>query len=272
MSPLAGALALGAAGAVALALALALVRARRAARDAHEALVQAKRELERLELAFGRFAPAAVVEKIAGGVDQIQPERKQVTFMFADLVGFTRLSEELDPAVMVGVLNGYFRTMSRTIAEHHGHVSRIMGDGLLALFGALELNPWQAADAVRAALAMRAELVRYNADLATRGLPALSLGAGIHCGEVVAGVVGSDELMEFTALGDPINLAARVEALTRTHAVGILVTEEVRAKLDARFRLREMPAAAVKGKAAPLVTWAVDAYDDDAPAPALTDR
>jgi adenylate cyclase len=217
-------------------------------------------ELQHLQVSFARFAPTAVVENIAGRGRAPQAERRQVTVLFADLFGFTALSERLDPDVLVAVLNDYFVRMSRAIGEHRGHVSKFIGDGLMALFGALEPNPWQVNDAVHAALAMQRELATYNAELTARALPALRAGIGIHCGIAVAGLIGSDSLMEFTVIGRPINLASRVEGLTRTHQVDILITGAVRDALDPRFEVEELPARAVRGVAEPVVTYAVRGF------------
>ncbi len=101
------------------------------------------------------------------GRREAEAERKEVTALFADLVGYTALSEHLEPPVLAGVLNGYFQRMSDAIGEHRGHVATFVGDGLLAYFGALRPNPWQSDDAVHAALAMRAALADYN--VAARG-------------------------------------------------------------------------------------------------------
>jgi adenylate cyclase len=119
-----------------------------------ERMERASTELEQLQQSFRRFAPGEVIEALIQGVPSA-PERREVTVLVADLVGFTALSERLDPAVLVRVLNGYLDRMSQTITEHRGHVSKFLGDGILALFGALTPNPWHADDAVRAALAMR---------------------------------------------------------------------------------------------------------------------
>ncbi len=248
-------------------LAVALVLQRRAAARTAAALgarlEAASRELEALQHAFSRFAPATVVEDIIAQGIATGSARKDVTILFADLKDFTPLAERLEPAVLVTVLNGWLHRMSGAIRAHGGHVSKFIGDGMLALFGALEPNPWQTSDAVRAALAMRAALADYNRDLEARGLPALALGIGIHRGDVVAGVVGSAELVEYGVIGSVVNVAARVERLTREHAVDVLVTDAVRAGLDGRFRVREMPPARVKGVAAPVATFAVDGFDDD---------
>ncbi len=214
-------------------------------------------ELERLQRSFARFAPADLVERIIGDGHLESGDRREVTVMFTDIRGFTRISERLDPAVLIDVLNGYFREMSGVIRTHHGHVTRIMGDGIMCVFGALQPNPWHAQDAVAAAIGMREALGRYNAELRERRLPELSFGVGIHCGTVVAGLVGSDELLEFTVMGDVVNVASRVEALTRQLDADILVTEQVRGRLGDRYALSAMPPAPIRGKADPVLTWAV---------------
>jgi len=119
-------------------------------------------------------------------------------------------------------------------------------------------NPWQVQDAVMGALAMRKALVEYNEELRSKSLPELSFGIGIHQGEVLAGVMGNFELSKFGVVGDTINVAARVEALTRVHDVDLLITEEVRNQLDDRFSLKEMPAVPIKGKQEPIVTYLVE--------------
>jgi adenylate cyclase len=244
------------------ALATGLVHLRRRAAALEARLDAAAQGLEALQRAFTRFAPAEVVEEIIAQGVSTHSEKKEVTVLFADLKGFTALGERLDPGALVHLLNGYFERMSRAIDAHRGHVAKFIGDGLLALFGALESNPWQTNDAVHAALAMRAALVEYNATLAGDGVPPLAVGIGIHRGPVVAGVIGSAELMEYGVIGSTVNLASRVERLTRTHGVDVLVTDAVREALDRRFRLRAMAPVEVKGLPGPLSTFFVDGFDD----------
>jgi len=217
-------------------------------------------ELEALQRAFARFAPAEVVEDIIAQGVSTRSEKKEVTVLFVDLKDFTTLGEHLDPAVLVRVLNGYFERMSRAITDHRGHVAKFIGDGVMALFGALEANPWQTNDAVHAALAMRATLADYNLTLAAEGLPALAIGVGIHRGTVIAGVIGSAELMEYGVIGSSVNVASRVEGLTRVHGVDILVTAAVRDALDRRFDLRAMAPHDVKGLPGALPTFAVEGF------------
>jgi adenylate cyclase len=222
---------------------------------------ETKRKLEQLQREFERFAPADLVERLTEGQGDVAPQRRQVTMLFADLRGFTALCDRLDPADTVAILNEYFRHMSAAIERHHGHITELVGDGLLALFGAPETNPWQCRDAVLAALDMRAALDAYNATLRGRGLPELGFGIGIHTGAVIVGVMGAGELNKFTVTGDPINVASRVEGLTREFGVDLLVTEEVRRELDERFRLRPMAPTPVKGKREPISTYHVESAD-----------
>jgi adenylate cyclase len=151
--------------------------------------------------------------------------------------------------------------MSRVIAEHRGHVAALVGDGIFALFGALEHDPWQSDGAAHAALAMRVEIADYNAELADAGLPSLALGIGLHRGSGVAGLVGSPELMTYAFVGRAVNLAARVQDLTRVYGVDVLVTEAVRSAIDPRFALRELPPREVRGIAEPVATFALEGFD-----------
>jgi adenylate cyclase len=218
-------------------------------------------DLQHLQQACSRLAPAGVLQHlVADGVQAgiaAAAERKTVTVLFADLIDYTAMSERLEPAVLARVLNGYFQRMSDAIHEHHGHVSHFLGDGIVAYFGALQPNPWQCNDAVRAALAMQAAIRDYNVELAREGLSSLGLGIGIDRGQGLVGLVGSRERMEYDFVGRTVNLAARVQTLTRIHREEILVTEALRAELDSRFVLAPMPAEFVKGIAEPVITYAV---------------
>ena len=224
-------------------------------------LKAATADLEQLQNACSRLAPAGVVQRlVADGMaldDAPGAERKVVTAMFVDLVGFTAMTERLEPALLVRVLNGYYQRVSDAIEEHRGQVGSFVGDGIVAYFGAIQPNPWQCDDAVHAALAMRAAIRAYNGELAREGLPPLAIGVGIDRGPGLAGLMGSRARREYAFIGRAVNLAARIQGLTRLHQVDILVTEALRAELDAGFMLVPMPAEPVKGFAEPIVTYAV---------------
>jgi adenylate cyclase len=224
-------------------------------------LANAAQDLESLQTSFGRFAPAPVIERVIANGIESRGEKKEVTVLFADLVGFTALAESVEPTVLVRIMNGYFERMSKAIVEHRGHVSTFLGDGILAFFGALEPNPWQADDAAHAAFAMQRELASYDEELAASGLPILKLGIGLHRGSGVAGLIGSRELVQFAFVGRVVNVAARVQVLTRALGAPLIVTDAVQRILDPRFRLRELPPTLVKGVELPLVIFALDGFD-----------
>jgi len=230
----------------------------RRARQLERVLAASNQKLEQLQRQFESFVPGDVVERLTDERGTYMAHRRQATMLFADLRGFTELCDRLDPTVTITILNGYFQRMSKAIVAHNGHLTELVGDGLLALFGAHEPNPWQGRDSVIAALAMRAALESYNTQLRSQNLPELKFGIGIHSGEVVCGVMGAGELSKFSVTGDAINVASRVEGLTRKHGVDVLITEEIRGALDSRFRLRPMPLAYVKGKVDAIQTYYVE--------------
>lgn len=254
---LAGAAALGV-------ISLSLLRINRRLR---RALNRTTDRLENLQLSFQRFVPQDVVESVIDRGVSAHGERRAVSVLFADLVGFTSLSETMPPESVVRILNGYFRAMSRVVREHNGFVVRFLGDGILAIFGAPEPNPWHTHDAARAALAMLQALDEYGERLRSGGDRPLYMGIGIDTGNVMAGVIGSDELMEYTVIGDVVNTASRIEELTRSLEYELLVTERFAAELDSRYRLERLDAVPVKGKSDPIRPVALLDVDDDAHAP-----
>jgi class 3 adenylate cyclase len=220
-------------------------------------------DLQTLQRAFHQFAPQRVVEEVIKSGASISGETREVTVLFADIVEFTALSETLEPETLVRILNGYFEATCTAVTHHGGHIAKFLGDGILAIFGAPENNPWQSLDAVIAALSMRKAVNEYNEQLARQALPKLDVRVGVHRGNVVAGVVGSKENLEYTVIGDVVNTAARIESLTRKHGVDILISAEVRRALDSRFHVRALPPERVKGKTEAIVAFAVEGFDGE---------
>jgi len=218
-------------------------------------------DLQNLQLAFGRFAPDEVIEGIiADGLEHGGGEKKEVTVLFADLVGFTALSESVEPAVLVRILNGYFERMSEAIGAHRGYVSTFIGDGILAFFGALAPNPWQGNDSLHAALEMRRALEAYNRELEEQRLPTLAMGIGLQRGEGVMGLVGSRDLKEFAFVGRVVNVASRVQDLTRQFDADIIITDALRRTIDPQFVVKKLPATLVKGVDDPIEIYAVECF------------
>ena len=146
-------------------LLMIIIRQKKRNRKLEKLLAYANEKLERLQIHFGRFTPKEVIEHLTDLDSTYKPSMRIVTVLFADLKGFTKMCDQMDPSDVVGILNGYFRCMSKVVTRHHGQVTELIGDGILALFGALRNNPWQVQDAVMAALEMRKELEEYNKEL-----------------------------------------------------------------------------------------------------------
>ena len=181
-----------------------------------------------------------------------------VTVLFADIRGFTRLAEHASPEHVVGLLNEYFTTMSEIILKHGGTVDKFIGDGLMALFGAPTASPDDAAGAISAAIEMHQAMKDVNADPGVAGFGQVSIGIGLHTGEATVGYVGSERRSEYTAIGDTINVSARLESHAK--AGEILVTDETRhaaGDLACVFIPREP--IRVKNREQPIKIFEVDA-------------
>ena len=195
------------------------------------------RDKKRIRNLFRRYVKEEVIQQILEQPESLvlHGERKHITVMFADIKGFTPLSESSSPEAIVTLLNVYFKEVVDAIQENHGMVNSLMGDGLMALFGVPVDDPDSSLHAVQAGIAMHQALVRVNATLLEMGLKEIGIGVGIHCGDAIVGNMGSPEMMEYTAIGDVVNTAARIEGLTRSHAADIVITGAVQTALNDRI-------------------------------------
>lgn len=179
--------------------------------------VKAHKRLAREEVAranYSRFMPEYVVKQLLQNPDSFElgGVNQTVTVLFADIRGFTALAEREKPEKIVALLNRYFSAMSDVIFEHGGTLDKYIGDGLMAIFGAPTASEEDALNAVKAAVRMQKRLAKLNEEFRAEGLAEISIGIGLHTGEALIGYIGSDKRSEYTAIGDTVNLAARLES------------------------------------------------------------
>jgi class 3 adenylate cyclase len=215
-------------------------------------------ERERLHDAFGRYVGQAIAEDVMRRGVSMGGATVQAAVLFADIRGFTEMSERMKPTEVVGLLNRYTAAMEPAILEAGGFINKFGGDSLLAIFGAPVPQPDHAERAVRAALGMREGLAVFNAREKAEGRRELRIGVGVSCGEMVAGSVGTPNRMEYTVIGDVVNVAARIQALNKELGTDILVSAEVFERVKDRVKARAMPPTSVQGKSAPLQVYALE--------------
>jgi adenylate cyclase len=171
-------------------------------------------------------------------------ERREVTMLNSDIAGFSALSQSMDAEELVRFLNAYFQRMIRVVLDHGGNIDKFQGDGMLVVFGAPNPMHDHAERALNAALAMVSEIDRFNRELVESGRPAIAVGMGLDTGEVVAGHVGSDDRMEFTLIGVPVNNSAY---LSKVRPARVLISETTRARVPNGFRVNDFEPMLLKG-------------------------
>ena len=220
---------------------------------------------ERVRAAFGSYVDSRVVRRVLRGDLRLEPERRVITVMFVDIRGFTAMAEKAEPIEIFRRLNIALDAMATEVQAQGGIVNKFLGDGLLALFGAPEPQADHARRAVRAGL----RIVERVEALARDGrFPDLRVGVGIATGEAIVGDVGGAR-REFTAIGDVVNVAARVEALTKELLTPILVTEDVVKQLGPGAELRPFAPIELRGRAGKVTVYAVEGLRGTAPHQAL---
>jgi len=221
---------------------------------AHERL--AKEEVARAN--YGRFLPEYVVKQMLENPDSFKlgGVLQTITVLFADIRGFTRISEHAPPEKIVQLLNRYFSAMTDIIFAHGGTLDKYLGDGLMALFGAPTVTPKDAANAVSAAVAMQRRMLSINDELREEGFPEIGIGIGLHTGEVTVGYIGSERRSEYTAIGDAVNTASRLESNAK--AGEILVSEVTAKAAHSRYQLAPREPITVKNREQPVPLFEVE--------------
>lgn len=197
---------------------------------------------------YERFLPQQIVDDIlrSPGKVKLGGVRQKVTAFFADVRSFTTLSETSKPEVIVNLLNRYFTLASEIIFRHGGTLDKYIGDGMLALFGAPIVSERDAVKAVRAAVDLQRSLIEFNQELAESQLPPISVGVGINTGQAIVGYIGSEQRLDYTAIGDTINTAARLESVAKPGQ--IIISENTWHDLDDSFMPSPLETVKLKGK------------------------
>jgi adenylate cyclase len=206
------------------------------------------RDKERLRQTFGVHVGRKVAEQILARGRGVAGVEQEITVMFADIRGFTSRAAQCEPQQAVAVLNRFLRAMVHVIEEEHGGmINKFLGDGFMALFGVGALDAPHADAAVQAGRAMLRRLDQLNEELGADGEAPMAIGIGLNTGRAIVGSIGSPERMEFTVIGNTVNVASRVESLTKTVGAALLLTESTRDALRQPIDLRDFPPQQVRG-------------------------
>ncbi len=206
-------------------------------------------ERERIKSAFQKYHSEEIAERILNSDLSLGGVRHEASILFCDIRGFTDFSEKHSATEVVEMLNEYFGVLVGAIRQNRGLIDKFIGDAVLAVWGAPVTNPDHASDAVRAAIAMRNALADLNIIRTSRGQTAIKMGIGIHSGDLIAGNIGSVDRMEHTVIGDTVNIASRLEGITKTYDTDIIISESVLRRCEGLFATEPLPPAQLKGKA-----------------------
>lgn len=227
--------------------------------EAANARERMRRE-ESARTAFARFMPEHIIKELVENPQKFQlgGTNRRVTVLFCDVRGFAKLAHRARPETIVDLLNILFTEMAAEIFKHHGTLNKYLGDGLMALFGAPVRGETDAVDAVAAAIGMQKRIKAVNQQLTAKQLPNVMLGIGINTGEATVGCIGAEQRLEYTAIGDTVNVASRIEGIAKPGQ--ILVTQESAGELNGKFPLSEPWTVQVKHIDDPVTVYSVS-YD-----------
>jgi len=225
--------------------------------DAGNDMIQGLAEREKIRETFGKYVTPEVRDQILADKIPLNGERKTATLLFSDIRNFTQYVEENDPEEVIQSMKAYFTSMQHAIRRNNGLVLQYVGDEIEAVFG-VPLDDYQQADhAVRAALDMRKNLDELNRVREEQGKPAFRHGIGVFTGPVLAGNTGSQDRLSYALIGNTVNLASRVQELTKTFHCDILVSDETVKRLEERYPMKGEPPQKVKGYSKPVLVYSV---------------
>jgi class 3 adenylate cyclase/HAMP domain-containing protein len=213
--------------------------------------VVAQHKEQKIRNIFQKYVPKAVIDQFFASPERmLVGEDRILALLFSDIRGFTTISERMRPNEVVESLNAYFELMVDIIMHNHGVVDKYMGDAIMAFYGAPERTRHEASEAVQSAFEMLEALKDFNVWQAQRGRPEFRIGIGINYGVVTVGNIGSEKKMDYTVIGDMVNIGSRLEGLTKVYDQPIIISESVAKKIEKQFPCRLIDRVIVKGKTA----------------------
>jgi len=216
--------------------------------------VLAKNSEERIRHIFQKYVPAEIIDEVmkTKGEKLLVVKKQKTTILFSDIRSFTSISEILSAEELVTSLNTYFNMMVSMIIENNGTIDKFIGDAIMAIFGAPVIHDNDALNGVLTGINMLKSLNNFNKRQKAKGRPAFKIGVGINTGEVVVGNIGSTQKLEYTCIGDAVNLASRLEGLTKFYSVPIIISEYTLNETMGKIKTRELDSVRVKGKLKPV--------------------
>ncbi len=216
--------------------------------------VLAKNSEERVRNIFQKYVPAEIIDEVLKmrGESLLIGKKQEATILFSDIRSFTSISERLTAEELVTSLNTYFNIMVAIIIEHKGIIDKFIGDAIMAIYGAPAVHDDDPLQAVLTGLDMLESLKNFNRKQARIGKPSFRVGIGLNTGEVVVGNIGSTQKLEYTCIGDAVNLASRLEGLTKLYSVPIIISEHTYNNIRQSVMARELDSVRVKGKERPV--------------------
>lgn len=220
--------------------------------DVINEMTEGLREGEVIKDAFGKYVAPEIRDEVLSGRIPLDGEKKDVTVLFSDLRDFTSMTESNDPKLVIKIMNSYFKEMAEAIQDQGGLVLQFIGDEIYAVFGAPISRPDHPARAFRAGLEMGRRLFELNSDFEKRGWPCLRHGIGINTGEAIAANIGSPDRLSYLLVGDTINIASRLQSLTKEIGNDMIISSATFNRLTESERvtaeLRRLPPTTIKGK------------------------
>ncbi len=210
------------------------------------------KEKEFMKDTFGKIVDPLVRDQLLSGQLNMDGEIREATILFSDIRSFTSLSEKLPPEILVNILNRYFEAITRAITRNGGMVNKFIGDAVLAVFGAPLPMEKHADAAITSAMEMIRERENLNRELVKEGHRPIHAGIGIHSGNVISGLIGSMDRMEYTVIGDSVNTAARLESQTKVDHVNILISGSTKLLARKEYSWRSLGERILRGKETPV--------------------